>query len=315
MIINASNMADLFRTYNARFSEAQKKAAGRTGELDPTVEELALVMPVAGASTTHAWIEQIRGMREWIGPRVINSIKLGGLTVVNRPFENTVGVPVAAIEDDQYGTFAPLIGMMGADGEDLWRRLVFEALLGNGNWADGNPAFCSGRILSDVSGAMTNAVVTALSATALSTALATMQGWKLYGGEPAQVTPVTLLVGPALEETARKILLAEFVSDGTVMVTNTMKGRLKLRVDARITGNQWYVLAEKNTLQGVVVQKRKVAVLTRRDAPTDSCVFDKGEAQYGTDARGESFIALPFLVYAGGLSAVPAWDAEKVPAA
>ena len=208
-------------------------------------------MTVTGASTTHAWMEQIRAMREWVGARVINNIKLGGLTVVNRSFENTIGVPVTAIEDDQYGTFAPLMGMMGADGENLWRRLFVEALLGNGNWADGNPFFCSGRTLSEISSTITNAVTTALSATAVEAALASVQGWKLFGGEPAEVTPLILLVGPAKESAARTILEAQLVNDGNdVQVTNTLVGRLKLVVDSRISGNQWFILAEKKRPDG-----------------------------------------------------------------
>ena len=315
MLITPAAMSDLFKTFSTKFNEAQKAATGRVGKYGILIDEVATTMTVTGASTTHAWMEQIRAMREWIGARVINNIKLGGLTVVNRPFENTIGVPVDAIEDDQYGTFAPLMGMMGADAENLWGRLFVEALVGNGTWADGNPFFCSGRILSELSSTITNAVTTALSSAAVETALAAIQGWKLFGGEPAEVTPTVLLVGPAKESAARTILEAELVNDGNdVQVTNTLKGRLLLRVDPRITGNQWYVLAEKNGMKAVVIQKRKIGVLTRRDSATDSCVFDKNEAQYGTTARGEAFGALPFLAYAGGLSSVTAWDSTKVPA-
>jgi len=315
MLITPSNMNALFKTFSTRFNDAQKAAAGRTGEFDALLEEVAMSMNVSGASTTHGWMEQIRSMREWVGPRVINNIKLGGLTVVNRPFENTIGVPVTALEDDEYGVFAPLIGMMGADGEALWKRLFIEALIGNGSWADGNPFFCSGRKLSDVSSTITNAVTTELSPAAFEAALKAIRKWKLFGGEPAEVTPTILLVGPDKEEAARLILKAALVNDGNdVQVSNTLVDRVKLRVDTRIDGNQWFVLAEKNGLQAFVIQKRKVAVLTRRDAATDSCVFDKGEAQYGTDARGEAFGALPFLAYAGGLQSVPAWDPDKVPA-
>lgn len=315
MLIIPSNMNDLFRTFTTAFNKAQQAAAGRVGKFGATVEDLAFIMSVTGASTTHAWMEQIRGMREWIGPRAVGNIKAGGLTVVNRNFEATVGVPVPAIDDDQYGVYAPIIAQLGSAGEQLWKQLLIEAMLGNANWADGNPFFCSGRTLSEDSGALTNAVTTALSATALETALAAMLGWKLFGGEPADVTPTTLLVGPAKESVARGILLAELVNDGSnVQVSNTLKDRLELRVDNRITGNQWFVLAEKNGLKAFVVQKRKTAVLTRRDNATDSCVFTNNEAQYGADARGEAFGALPFLAYAGGLDAVSAFDATKVPA-
>ena len=288
MLITPSAMSDLFKTFSTKFNDAQKAASGRVGKYGLLIDEVATTMTVTGASTTHAWMEQIRAMREWVGARVINNIKLGGLTVVNRSFENTIGVPVTAIEDDQYGTFAPLMGMMGADGETLLepplrrsacrkRRLggrqsvlllrppPERTQLDDHQRRDDRAQLRRDRVRS-----------------------AQSKGWKLFGGEPAEVTPTVLLVGPAKESAARTILEAELVNDGNdVQVTNTLKGRLLLRVDPRITGNQWYVLAEKNGMKAVVIQKRKVAVLTRRDSATDSCVFDKGAA-YGTDARGEA---------------------------
>lgn len=315
MLIIPQNMNDLFKTFSTAFNKAQERAAGRVGKFGALVEELATIFPVTGASTTHAWMEQIRGMREWIGPRAIASIKTGGLTVVNRPFEDTVEVPVPAIEDDQYGVYTPIIAQLGSAGEQLWKQLLMEAILGNANWADGNPFFCVGRKLSEDSGVLTNGAITALSSAAVEAALTAMQSWKLYGGDPADITPMTLLVGPAKESVARGILKAALINDGAnVQVSNTLEDRLELRVDNRIPGGTWVILAEKNGMNAFAVQKRKIATLTRRDNPTDSCVFDNNAAQYGTDARGEAFGALPFLAYCGGLDAAPTWDSAKVPA-
>lgn len=318
MVINQANMDALFKTYSKRFSDAQQAAAARAYPNQLIAEEIALLLPVTGAAVQHSWLDQIKGIHEWAGDRVLNNIKLQALTVANRSFENTVSVPRTSIEDDQYGMFAPLIGALGADAETLWIKLAVASLLANGTWADGNPFFCAGRKLSDSKSAtaITNAVTTALSKTAAEAALTAIRGWKLAGDEPADAVPELLVVGPALEGTAKAIVEADIEANagGTLAVSNVSPARmLKVRVDARITGNKWYVTARKGGIPCCCVQQRKKPVLTRLDRDTDANVFMQDKFLYGVDARGESFLTLPFLAYAGGLDAAPAWDKTKVP--
>ena len=147
MNVTAANLDALFKTFQTKFSEAQKTAQSRAFPNDLLPEDIAIAFAASGAATQHSWLEQIKGIHEWVGERVLNNAKLGKLTVVNRDFENTIKVSRNEIEDDQYGVYAPLIGMMGSDAENLWKKLAIEALTGNGEWADGNPFFCSGRTL------------------------------------------------------------------------------------------------------------------------------------------------------------------------
>lgn len=321
MVVNVANMDALFKTYSKRFSDAQAAAAGRAYANQLLAEEIALLLPVSGAATQHSWLDQIKGIHEWAGERVINNIRLQALTVTNRRFENTVSVPRTSIEDDQYGMFSPLIGALGADAETLWIKLAVASLLANGKWADGNPFFCSGRKLSDEKSAraLTNGVTTGLSKTAAEAALTALRGFVLAGNEPADVVPELLLVGPSLEGVAKAIVEADIEANtgGTLAVSNVSPARmLKVRVDSRLTGDHaatWYVTARKAGIPGVCVQQRKKPALTRLDRDTDANVFMNDTFLYGVDARGEAFNTLPFLAYAGGLTAVPAWDKKLVP--
>lgn len=314
MLINRANLDALFVTYLNKFTDAQKKVAERAYPNQLVVDDIALAMPVTGAATVHSWLEQIKSMREWIGERNINNLKIGQVTVTNRDFENTISVKRNDIEDDQYGMFAPLIGMMGADAEEIWRKLSIEALVGNGTWADGNPFFCAARTLG--ASKITNAVTTALGTAAIETALSTIRSWTLFGGEPADVMPDCLVCGPSLEGTAKIAIEADIVpnSGSTLAVSNVSTARmLKLRVDSRLTGTyagQWYITCRKGGIPATAVQKRKLPVLTRLDRDTDENVFMRGEYLYGTDCRGESFCTLPFLAYAGGLGEVTDWAAK-----
>ena len=314
MNITAANLDALFKTYQTKFTEAQKNAQKRVTPNDLQPEDIAISFIAGGSATQHSWLNQIKGIHEWVGQRVIEQLKLGKLTVVNRDFENTVTVSRNEIEDDQYGVYAPLIGMMGADAENLWKKLALEAILGNGDWADGNKFFCSGRVLKKAEGdsaavTITNGVTSAFSKTAVETAIAAMRGWKLGGGEPAEVRPDVLLVGPSLEGAAKQVCEADLVSDGTATVSNVSTAKaLKVRVSPLITGNNWFVFGDKNGVKAVGVQKRKLPQLTRMDKDTDQEAFMSNNFLYGVHARGEGFLTLPFLAYQGGMSSVPEWS-------
>ena len=313
MNISAPNMDALFKTFQTKFNEAQKAAQTRVSPNDLLPEDIAMSFIASGSATQHGWLNQLNGIHEWVGTRTINALNIGKMTVVNRDFENTVTVPRNDIEDDQYGVYAPLIGMLGADAENLWKKLAMEAIIGNGNWADENPFFCSGRVMGQST--FTNAVTTALSQTALEAAIAAMRGWKLYGGEPGEVRPDVLLVGPALEALAKRLCEADLVSDGTTTVSNVSPAKaLKVRVSQMLVGthaNEWYLLGDKNGVKAVGIQKRKVPELTRMDGEKDPEVFMSNNYLYGVHARGEGFLTLPFLAYKGGAASVAAFHAAE----
>lgn len=312
MNITAANLDALFKTFQTKFNEAQKAAQTRVTPNDLIPDDIAVSFVGSGSATQHSWLNQLKGIHEWVNQRTINNLDLGKLTVVNRDFENTVSVSRNEVEDDQYGVYAPLIGMMGADAENLWKKLAIEALLGNGDWADENKFFCSGRKLkADGTDVITNAVTTEFSKSALETAIATMRGWKLAGGEPGEVRPDVLLVGPSLEASAKQVCEADLVSDGTTTVSNVSPAKaLKVRVSPLITGNRWFVLGDKNGVKAVGLQKRKLPQLTRLDNDTDQEVFMSNNFLYGVHARGEGFLTLPFLAYMGGAASVQTWSAE-----
>ena len=312
MDITAPNLDALFRSYQTRFNEAQAAARQRAFPNDLVPEDIAIVFNGSGSATQHSWLEQLNGIHEWVGARAVKAADLGKVTVVNRDFENTVSVSRNEIEDDQYGVYAPLVAMLGADAEGLWKKLAVEALTGNGKWADGNPFFCSNRIMGKSK--FTNAVTAELSRAALEEAIAAMRGWALYGGEPGEVRPDALLVGPTLEATVKLLCEADLVSDGAATVSNVSPAKaLKVRVSQALVGDhagEWYVIGDKNGVKPVGIQKRKIPELTRLDAPTDQEVFMSNNFLYGVHARGEGFLTLPFLAYKGGAASVAAWAAE-----
>ena len=308
MLANAKNLEGLFKAYGKLFTDAQLAAKGRVGTHGVTLEELAMIIKSAAKLTEHDWLNQLPGMREWIGPRVVQALDFGRLIVVNKDFEQTVGVSVNSIEDDQYGIYGARFTAMGDASMALWMQLAIKALVENKTWADGKPFFAKNRKLKATQAhVITNATTAAFSESAVEAALVAMASYMLTGDRPAEVTPKYMLVGPSLEKAALGMFERELVSEGGSTVSNIMKGRLVVRVSNLLVGDhagKWFVLGEKNTFRPVAVQQRKMPVLVAKDKPTDDNVFDKNEVLYGTHARGEAFLTMPFLAYAGGLSTV-----------
>lgn len=306
MVVNQANMAQLFKGYSASFNKGFNAPVDPQDRETLRLEDFAMTVPSSSGSTDHTWIGQIPAFKKWIGSRTVEQLDLGKITVVNEPWESTVKVPVPAIEDDSYGAFNNLMEAMGVNARDLWRVLAVKALLANGNWADSNPFFCKNRVLAEGC-TVTNAVTTAFSAAALEAAIASMRGQLLPGGRGANVLPKLLVVGPGNMAAARRIIHGDLLGNGGVTESNPLKDIVQLRCCNELAGDhagKWYLFGEVAGIRAVAVQKRKEARLTVRDNPTDENVFMDNEVQYGSDARGEGFLTLPFLAYAGGFGSV-----------
>jgi len=318
MLPTRENCAILFRGFRATFNEAYNAAPDERGTENLRAEDFIMEVPSTHSSEDHTWLGQIPAFRKWVGSRVIHSLDIGRITVTNEPYEATVGVPVPAIEDDSYGLFAPTFRAMGYNARDLWRVLGIKALLANASWADGNPFFCAGRILADGAAAFTNAVTAAFADAAIETAIAALRGAQVAPDQSANVLPRLLIVGPSNASKARRILKGEIVASaaGTASESNPLKGLVDFRVCNDLVGThagKWFLLGEIAGIRACCIQKRKEPVLVAKNQPTDDNVFLDNEALFGADGRGEAFLTLPFLAYAGGLASVASWNEALVP--
>lgn len=94
----------------------------------PQYLQVATVVPSTTKSNTYGWLGQWPGFREWIGDRVINSMKEHAYTVQNKDFESSVGVDRNDIEDDNLGVYNPMFDEMGYASEVFPDELVFPLL-------------------------------------------------------------------------------------------------------------------------------------------------------------------------------------------
>jgi phage major head subunit gpT-like protein len=121
MQINQTNLDILFKAFNASFQRGFGSVPSQWGRV-------ATMVPSTGKSNDYGWLGNIPGMREWIGDRQINNLKLHDYTLKNRSFENTISVDRDDIDDDQYGIYTPMMEMLGNSAATHPDELVFALL-------------------------------------------------------------------------------------------------------------------------------------------------------------------------------------------
>ncbi len=122
MLINHSSLSALYKGFKTLFNKAFEGTPS-------DYQKLAMIVPSTTSQEVYAWLGTVTGFREWVGDRVIQALKSHNFTLRNRTFENTVGVPREAIDDDQLGVYNPLISQMGQDAKSHPDELIFELLL------------------------------------------------------------------------------------------------------------------------------------------------------------------------------------------
>ena len=150
-----------------------------------------------------------------------------------------------------------------------------------------------------------------LSPEAYAEARKTMMSYCGHNGSSLGIIPDLLIVGPKLEAAAFSILKDRLQLNavthqgvsGIGSVGNPWNGSAELLVLPELCGDYedlWFLCSNSGILKPVIVQQRKHPVLTSLDHEQDENVFARKEYLYGTDARGEAFLAFPHLIYRGG---------------
>ncbi|MBL4838382.1 MAG: Mu-like prophage major head subunit gpT family protein [Kordiimonadaceae bacterium] len=121
MIINRANLSILHTGFQSSFDQGFEGAA-------PDYERLVMEVNSTTAIEQYGWLGANTGYREWVGDRVIQNLMQHDYSIKNKSFENTVGVPRDAIEDDQYGIYSPLMQQLGQDAREHAATLVWPLL-------------------------------------------------------------------------------------------------------------------------------------------------------------------------------------------
>lgn len=305
MDINRGSLNALFTAYNQAFRNAFATA-------DTKYQLFSMEIPSGTAIVEFPFLEQIAGMREWIGPRQAQNVSTKKLSITNKTYEKTIAVSVDDVEDDQFGTYTPIFGQMGmAAGNQLGKR-AWSALVSNGNWLDGNAVYGTTRTYG--SNTINNYTTTALSATTYATAWKNMTQFLGHDSESLNVMPTHLIVGPKLYDTANNIvndpkLVTSYSADtddatllNHVAAPNPWYKTAELVVSTELVGtydDYWFLVDASQQIKPVVVSNRQSGQLVQRSQANDENVFMDNQILYGAKVRCEAAVAMPHLVYAG----------------
>lgn len=294
MNLTAEKIQAMTTAFDAVFKDA-------FGTAPTTYEKYCMIVGDASHTIVELpFFETFAFMREWIGPRQIKNLTAQKLVMREKAYEDTLGVPMRAIETDNWGLYSNSIAQLAENAKNLWDRLATEALTNPGSWLDGKAFFATDRKYGK--SVISNKTTSALSATTFNTAYETMCSYCAHNGEPLGIIPDTLIVGPKNRKVAFDILNAKLISDGTTTVDNPNLGICEAVINPRLVGaydDYWYLACTKGKNKPIAIQKSKEGALVSLNRPTDDNVFMEGQALFGTDAYGSAAAAMPHLIYGG----------------
>lgn len=295
MLINKAALVAVFLSLKTTFNKAFEAAPS-------TWQKIAMEVPSTSGQNDYSWLSNFPKMRRWIGAKVVKALEAYKYVVANEDFEATVEVDRNHIEDDQLGIYLPQAQMAGFSAAQLPDELVYEAV--NGGFTklcyDGQYFFdtdhpVAGTSVSNTSTAVLSNATLALAQAGYGAARTAMKKFKDEDGRSLNISPNVLLVGAALEDTARMLLTNDKLADDK---PNPYKGTAELVVDTRIQSDTaWFLLDTSKPVKPFVYQPRKKPVFVSQTNPDAEDVFSLKKYKFGAEARaaaGYGFWQLAF---------------------
>lgn len=279
MIVNQQALTGIYTGFKTIFSRVFT-------ETKTLWERIATKVPSETGEESYKWLGQMPKMREWIGDRQVQNLSAHDYTIKNKDFESTISVNKNDISDDKLGIYKPMMETMAQNAASFPDDLVFKLLKeGFTNLCfDGKPFFSTEHKVGKK--AISNKSTSKLTLDSYAKARSEVMSFTDEHGKSLGIIPDLLVVPPALEAMARKILLAEQI-DGT---TNTYKDTAELLVVPALAGadEAWYLLSTTRPIKPIIYQEREAPKLTQLDQDTSNNVFMRKEYLYGTEARGNA---------------------------
>lgn len=151
-------------------------------------------------------------------------------------FGKIIAITWEAIVNDDLSAMTRIPQALGAAAAQTESDVVWSLLLNNPDFVDGSPIFSSAHGNVAASGG-------AINTTTLAAARAAMRKQKSKAGHFLNLGPEYLVVGPDKELEAYQFTSSNYVPAKNADINDSRNASLQVIVDARITGNQWYLYA------------------------------------------------------------------------
>ena len=89
---------------------------------------IAMTVPSTTSANEYPRLDDLPGLREWVGDRVFHDLSAGSYTIRNRKFEGSFSVLRDKIEDDQIGLYTPAAQQLGQSAAEFPDILSFNLL-------------------------------------------------------------------------------------------------------------------------------------------------------------------------------------------
>lgn len=296
MQINQTNLVGLNKGFKTLFVNSMTAAQAQS-----QWQRIAMRTPSSNLEEVYNWLGSFPRMKEFLGEVNIKNIAANTYTVANKEFSSTVAVKQVHVESDNYGLYNNMFEMAGYSATTHKDEIV-AALLNSGFT---NKDY-TGKAFFDVdkkhnpqdakSSKFTNKGTKELAASTFEAAVAQIKGLKNDEGQPFGVgVKLLLVVPPALEHVAKRILNAELINGGE---TNVNKGTAELLVWPWLTSNtQWFLLEVGMPIKPLLLQTVKDTELTGITNPESDHVFKYHEFLYQAYGHYNSGYALPQLAW------------------
>lgn len=172
-----------------------------------------------------------------------------------------IAITWEALINDDLSAFSRIPMMIAEEAAALEGDLVYAALLGNPNMADGVALFHANHAnLAGTAGAISDVT--------LGAGRAAMRKQTGANGRVLNLAPEILIVGPDKEAEALKYTSSNFVAAKSVDINPAFNTSLSVIVDNRVTGNQWFLAstpARVDTVEYAYLEGENGLFTTRRE--------------------------------------------------
>jgi phage major head subunit gpT-like protein len=288
MLVNANTIKGIFRSLSDSFQNGYSAAAVKW-------DKIATLVPSTTKTNDYGWLTKFPRMQKWVGDKNLKVLSALGYSITNDDYEATVEVDRNDIEDDNLGLYDSLGMGAGESAKQLPDDVVFGLVDGAFTTLchDGQNFIDTDHPVTDAAGVVTfvsNRLEKALSIDTLAKARASfgaaktmMQGFTADGGIKLGNMVDILLVGNALEDTAKALMTSERLEDGKV---NIYRNAAEVVVSTKISSpTAWFVLSTKGPLKPFIYQERKKPVMCNQMDMSSDSVFSRRKFKFGAEAR------------------------------
>jgi phage major head subunit gpT-like protein len=274
-----------------------------------TPDWMPVAMEVESSSETETYdfVTGLPGMKELVGEVKIEDFDIAGFAIKNKEWESTVPVKRSVIERDNLGLVRPQMEELATNARNHPRELI-AALLSGGftsldytgkNFFDTNKLYNPEDKSKDAA-KFSNKGTAVLSAASFIIARTSLRKMKNAKGKNLGLgKKLTLIVPPALEETANKLRTAENISvAGGSTETNTLRGTFEvLVINELATDTEWFLVESGRAIKPLIVQFEVRPEFVAADDPKSTHVLLQKKFIYQAYGRWNAGYALPQLAY------------------